>query len=404
MYIKKIKILILFSFLTLNISACSPLLALEELVKNNKTDVSQISLFITYHIKNNGIAFIKYLKDAGFKDITVIGRPYSTSPQAKAEMEKYCKILTPSSEELESLNIINQVLTPVIENPNKKFVCLDLGGYFSKYFESKKISPKNCLGIVEGTMNGIWFNIYEYTPRVPLLSIASSNIKENVEHYLIAKAIIRNSEYLLINEFQQSFIGKNILVCGYGRIGEKIASLLKRDATIYILDKDPLKLVKAAIDGLKIFQKQDQQNIDIIIGVTGNIVFSEELINLKNNVVLINGSTRQKEFAFSTIKDQIITQENFDGHTTYRLNNNKEIHVLADGFPVNFWRTESTPEFCLDALFSIEFELLIELLRRFNENQSLTPGYYPSEHFFINKERKVATIWLKKYLNIDLAI
>ena len=396
MFIKKINLLIFFSFLTLNITACNPLLVLEDLVKKNNTDFSQISLFITYHVKNNGIAFIKYLKDSGFKNITVIGKSYSTNPQAKIDMEKYCTVLTPSNEELDSLLIIDQVLTPIINNKNEKFICLDLGGYFSRYFENKQISPENCLGIIEGTMNGIWFNIYDYTPKVPLLSIASSIIKENVEHYLVAKAIIRNSEYLLINEFQQSFIGKNILVCGYGRIGEKIASLLKRDATVYILDKDPLKLVKASVEGLKIFQKSDQPNIDIIIGITGNTVFAQELVNLKDNVILINGSTRQKEFDFTTIKDQILTQEDFDGQTTYKLKNNKTIYMLANGFPVNFWKTESTPEFCLDALFSMEYKLLQELVT----NNKLTPGYYPSEHFFLEKERDIANIWLEKYLNI----
>ncbi|KKP24216.1 MAG: hypothetical protein SZ59_C0002G0062 [candidate division TM6 bacterium GW2011_GWF2_28_16] len=393
--IKKIFLLFLLQ-LFLQIKAANNLLVLNNLVQNNKSNFSDINLFVIQHIKENSVEFIKQLKNSGFKKITVIGKPYSVNDNALKNMNEYAEIIIPTNIELENLVIIDRVLKKVIQNKNEKFMCLDLGGYFSKYFESKKISPTNCLGIVEDTMNGIWFDPNKYIPRVPLLSVASSLIKDYIEHYFVAKAIVRNSENILINEFQQTLVAKNILICGYGRIGEKIASIVKKDGNIFIHDINPLKLLKASIDGFKIFnQKNDFEKIDIVIGITGNIVFKQELAKFKDKVILINGSTRQKEYDFEFIKDDIETKQELKNYTVYNLKNNKNIYLLANGFPVNFWNTESTPEFCLDAVFSTMYKLLQELLI-----QKLNLGYYPSELFFLDKEKEVANIWLNKYLDI----
>lgn len=393
---KVIKYFLFILFIFNSVYSTNNLLVLDELRKTNKLDFSNINLFVIQHIKDNSVEFIKHLKKSGFKKITVIGKPYSVNTNALNNMKEYAEIIIPTNIELENLVVIDRVLKKILTNEHEKFICLDLGGYFSKYFEFKKISPTNCLGIIEDTLNGIWFDTKKYTQRVPLLSVASSLIKDYTEHYFVAKAIVRNSENILINEFQQTLVTKNILVCGYGKIGEKIAATIKKDGTIFIHDIDPLKLLKASIDGFKIFNPNiDFEKIDIVIGITGNIVFKQELSKFKDKVILINGSTRQKEYDFEFIKNDIETKQELKNYTIYNLKNNKKIYLLANGFPVNFFNTESTPEFCLDAVFSTMYKLLQELLI-----QKLNPGYYPSELFFLDKEKEIANIWLNKYLNI----
>lgn len=393
--VKKI-VSFLFIFLLFtksNILSKNKLLVLEELVKNNRQDFSHIDLFVIQHIKDNSIEFVKHLKKTGFRRITVIGKPYSVDLIAKKKMEEYASVIIPTMEDLESLNIIDDVLISNIKN-NIKFFCLDLGGYFSKYFEKKNISPDSCLGIVEDTMNGIWFDELTYLPKRPLASVASSNIKDYVEHYFVAKAILRNIENILINSFQQTISMKNILICGYGRIGERIASILaKNSSTVYIHDIDSLRKLKAGIDGFHIFKKEDLGNMDLIIGITGNIVFDKELLRLKDGCFLVNGSTRKKEFDFDFIKKEINKKEKKDNYTKYIFNFGNSAYLLANGFPVNFWNTESTPEFCLDGVFSTIYLIMKKLV-----NKSYMQGYYPSERFFLEEEKMVANLWLEKYL------
>ena len=365
---------------------------MKELVFQETQDFSDIDLFVVQHIKDNSVKFIKYLNRSGFKSVTVIGKPYSADLNVRNKIAKYAEVIISSIEELESLDIIARVLRDNLVS-GEKFLCLDLGGYFSKYFEQQNISPENCLGIIEDTANGIWFDEMHYIPKRPLASVATSNIKDSVEHYFVARAILRNLENILINNFQQTTVLKNVLVCGYGRIGHRIANLLK-NSNVYICEIDSLKRLKAVIDGYKILAKDELSKIDLIIGITGNIVFSDDLLDLKDGCFLVNGSTRQKEFDFSSIQFDIKEQLVNKDFIKYKLNNNKKLYLLANGFPVNFWNTESTPEFCLDGVFST-----IYLLARRFVNQSYEAGFYPSEKYFLEDERLVADLWIKKYLS-----
>ena len=364
---------------------------MHSLVEENAIDFSEITLLVVQHIKHNSIEFIRLLKKSGFKDVIVIGKPYSCNEEALKKMRSFVTVHVPSSTDLESLKIVDQVARPLIET-NSPFVCLDLGGYFSRYFHQCEVCPESLIGVVEDTKNGIWFP-HTQPPQLqfPLLSVASSHLKDYAEHYFVAKAILRSSENLLMNTFQETLTGKKILLIGYGHIGHNIAKILKTEAIVTVYDIDPIQITKAKIDGYSVITDyQDLTLFDVIIGITGEYVLGHELTDLKDHVFLVNGSTRQKEFDFNSVQSQVRSAKDFSTFKQVEFLNGQTAYLLAHGFPVNFFQTESTPEYILDIVFSEMYLLLQKCCM-----EKLVPGYYPIEEKFIEDEQNIATRWLK---------
>ncbi len=355
-----------------------------ELVRENKVDFSGISLLVIQHLKKNTVQFIKLLGEAGFNGITVIGKPYSIDRSAMADIKRYATVLTPSFRQMESLEAVEKA----VKATSGKFICLDLGGYFTRYFD-KQGTPPGLLGVVEDTKNGIWFDRQKKFS-YPFFSVANSELKSHAESFFVAKAIVRNIENVLISSFQETLAGKYVLVVGYGTIGTHVARILQASSNVWVYDIDPIRLLRAKVSGYGIISDLlGIHKFDVIIGITGKIAIKEGLKYAKNGVVLVNGSTRQMEFDRSSIRQlsrKAIKKRQF---TKYELWNGKNIYLLADGYPINFMGTESVPEFILDMIFS-EMFLLCKILKE----REVKPGFYPVETAHPEVEQGVAERWL----------
>lgn len=361
-------------------------------INDSEADFSNIRLLVVQHIKKNTVEFIRLLKSVHFKEIIIIAKSYSVDEKALQEIEKYCKVFVPPFKELESLKIIHEVVEQV-SSLEECFICLDLGGYFSRYFQSLDKTPENLVGIIEDTKNGIWFDEKTIKLKFPLFSVASSELKDYAENYFVAKAIVRNAENILVNSSLSQTLGdKHILILGYGKIGGNIAKILKNESNISVYDKSSIQLLKAKIDGFRVLTDLQQLNdFDVVIGVTGDYVLKkDQLSRLKNGAVLINGSTRKKEFDMDSIKELTKQEREEETYAVYEFHNSKKIYLLAHGFPVNFLGTESIPEFIIDLVFSEVFFLMTIL-----KEKSLEPGFYPVEQFYKHVEEKVADLWVK---------
>lgn len=365
---------------------------LSEIISKNTTNFSSIKLLVIQHIKKNTVEFIRLLKKSNFRKIVVIAKPYSVDQEALKEIKEYAEVIVPSFEELENLEIVDSVVRKYI-NEEDKFICLDMGGYFSRYFQNQASSYGALLGVIEDTKNGIWFNKDKIRLKFPLLSVASSRLKVYAENYAVAKSIVRNLENILVNSnFSRSLSGNNILVLGYGGIGENIARLLKDRSLVTVYDISATKLLKARMYGFNIIgDLRDLFGFDIIIGTTGEFVLRREhLRNLKNGAILVNASTRKREFEIDSVRDLITSKIKNELYTTYKFYNGKTMHIIADGFPVNFLNTESVPSSILDLIFS---EIFI-LMKIVTEN-GISPGFYPVERFYEVIEEDVSKMWLK---------
>lgn len=359
---------------------------LAELIQSNTTDFRQVSLLIVQHITKNTIEFIRLLHTAGFREITVIGKPYSVDKEAHKAIERYAKVIIPTLAQLERITYIGLVINKVVKK--QPFLCFDMGGHFSRYFQSLPKLPKGLLGVIEETKNGIWFD--PNTLKIPLVSVAQAKLKNYGENYFVARAIIRSTEHILINEFQQTLAGKDILVLGFGMIGSRLASLLRQQSRVSVFDIIPSLRLKARIDGFYVLGSASHlSDFDVIIGTTGTYALKGELVHLKPGVFLVNGSTRRREFDFRSIPKSIESRVDDKRHTKITLINGKVIYLLAHGYPVNFFQTESVPEYILDLLYAEMFLLCQRMItKRFD------PGYYRVEEHFTMIEEEVASSWL----------
>ena len=262
-------------------------------------------------------------------------------------------------------------------------------------FIHNNIIPSNLIGVIEDTKNGLWFVDKKIDFSFPLASVASSELKDAIEGYFVAKAIYRNIEHIFINNFQQTVAGKMVLILGYGKIGSQLAQLVKHDAQVSVYDKNYVQLLKAKFRGLHVIRNLDNiSNFDVVIGVTGNVVLNElELRNLNDVVFLINGSTRQREFDFQALNEMAQRVEKTCTHTVYHLSGNKKIILMTDGYPINFFQTESTPEYVLDLVFSEIFVLAQILI-----GSKLKNGFYAIEKHFPHKEQEIAQLWLNYWM------
>ncbi|KKQ33921.1 MAG: hypothetical protein US50_C0068G0003 [Candidatus Nomurabacteria bacterium GW2011_GWB1_37_5] len=362
-----------------------PILARE--VRQNDIDFSDITLFVVHHIKENVVEFIRLLSLVGFKKIVVIGKPYSRNEVAEKEFKKYAEVIVPPFEELEKPTFISLFIKRHLSSTDK-CICFDMSGYFSRYF-TQNAPPKGLLGVIEETKNGIWFE-ENYQFKFPMLSVASAILKNYGETYFVAKAIMRTSEHILINERQLTLAGHNILIVGYGSIGRHLAYFLRTQATVSIYDiKPPLRL-RACVEGHSVLPNlKNLKKFDFIIGVTGSYPLQRELLQLKQDVILINGSTGKREFAFNPIKKSIINVIKTQSISTITLKNKRRIHLLAHGYPVNFFQSESIPSYIFDIVCAETF-ILAQLLAK----SKFKPGYYPIEKYAPDVENRVANAWL----------
>lgn len=364
---------------------------LAQLIQDNRTDFRPVSLLVVQHIKKNTVEFIRLLREAGFRDITLIGKPYSVDKEALKAIQSYAKVVMPTFTQLERVTYIGLIINKVIRK--QPFICLDLGGHFSKYFQSLSASPKGLIGVIEETKNGIWFD--PAALKIPLFSVAQAHLKNYGEVYFVARAILRSTENILVNEFQQTLAGKNILLLGYGLIGNSLAPMLQREARVTVYDLLPSLRLKARINGLHVLNSPARlSEFDVVIGTTGAYALKHELISLKHGAILVNGSTRKREFDFRTITKHIEGKVEEKVYTKYTLTSGKVLYLLAHGYPVNFFETESVPEYILDLLYSEMFLLCQELIKkRYN------PGFYRIEEHFADLEEIVAAQWLLHWEN-----
>jgi S-adenosylhomocysteine hydrolase len=227
----------------------------------------------------------------------------------------------------------------------------------------KKFSEDSDLfiGAVEQTANGIWLDKdvkdkdgIEY--KIPIINVAESKIKKDLESPLIGKAVSKNIE-LMINKSFQDISRKSIGIIGLGSTGMEVArGLAKTGAKITIFDAKPERIDNAknldfiignsTIDTIK--------NNDIIIEATGNLWETDErkmrklILSFRHGSYFFSGSSKRLGINHDIlemliVKDATINIPGF-GKKYKLIKDDKEIIMIADGFPVNFFLGESVPD------------------------------------------------------------
>lgn len=145
------------------------------------------------------------------------------------------------------------------------------------------------------------------------------------------------------------------------------------NAIVTVHDSDKSKLLKAANQGFR--TERDLINgVDgkfLIIGATGETsVDREAILSVDHNAYLVSASSEQWEFsileleALSSRKTDITDSNEVKVGTRYEIKGtDKYVNLLADGYPINFWGTESLPNQVSDLIVSLLFISTIGLVR-----------------------------------------
>lgn len=317
-----------------------------------------LAILFVQHLLSDFLALFGAFLEGGLKPERsfVIGIPYSTKRHV-VEHLRDLGVVVEAPTEYPFEPIVRVVLARCLalcQQQNLKLLVVEDGGYVSPLLESDPVfsmSPVECVGVVEQTRNGIW--LYEAavgsSPRVPLVAVAESQLKSEWESPLIGRAVVSNIERLL-NVTDRSLQGKRVLLLGCGDIGREILKELGRfDCDVTISEPkperwpQPTQHVRAVTPEAMV---AEIQSCDVIIGASGEVPFNtdQHFAALRHGAVLVNASSKLREFDAQKLKK-------FTDHTTlipgvgreHHLLGNKGILFLANGFPVNFFETESVP-------------------------------------------------------------
>jgi S-adenosylhomocysteine hydrolase len=285
----------------------------------------------------------------------------------KGKIEQYLK---EQGYSIYSLTELDMVLRGLESKEVKNIVVIEDGGHIvPKLHKDFALLANKTLGAVEQTTKGIRNDKNIGNLIFPVISIPGSHLKDTFEPPHIARAVINNIQRLLKDV---NFSSRNALVIGFGKIGKEVALQLRDSLKMQVSvhDSDKTKLVEAyqhgfdTIENLRIGVKDKF----LIIGATGEtVVGRSEILGMEHNVYLVSASSEQWEFCISELEALSSQKEEIwsDGEkigTKYKIRNTEKcINLIADGYPINFWKTESMPNEVSDLIMSLILVSAVEI-------------------------------------------
>lgn len=295
-----------------------------------KVDLNNCMVIACQHILETNLSLFEELIKLGLRpnETFLMGKAYSTNDEVLSGFVKLGINVDKSSNKFDSHKTfdeqfeinIKKFLSGIIKKKDlskySKIIILDDGGYLIHSANLLLKGFDNVLG-VEQTSSG-FHKLKDNKISFPVLNVARSGLKLNLESKFIAEYLIKNLD-IKLQKF--NIKPKNILVIGMGAIGKEVYNLLKERHSVSFFDIATHK----SSDLEKIIL-----NNDIIIGCTGAISVSK-LMNIKHNVVLTSASSSDREFNAIEIREKF--KKNSEVHRDYSFNN---IILLNSGFPLNF--------------------------------------------------------------------
>ena len=174
---------------------------------------------------------------------------------------------------------------------------------------------------------------------IPILVINDSPIKQFAENeHAVGQSVLES--YIRITNCMTN--GQRATVFGYGACGRGVAANFRAaNAKVSVVDRDPLKRLRAHLDGFDTPNRDRAiASADVIVTVTGgrDVVGPADLPLFKDGAILVNAGHFPVEIDVKGIAASVhvIKRERFaDDIEVLTLTNTRVIRILAGGHMVN---------------------------------------------------------------------
>lgn len=295
----------------------------------------------------------------------------------------------------------------------KRLLILEDGGYhytvLRRWLNEHPSLKDMVLGGVEQTTSGIRACGAEEL-LYPVASVARSTYKVRIEAYFVADRVVGELKRMLHS--QGNFVDfHDVLLLGYGVIGRSVAQrLTSNHVRLTVCDTDENMQQAAKQEGISLWNGVFCQEM-LVLGNVGKPSFTQEMLEafLKGGakrIFLASASSKQVEF--EAIFDALDSAQrtSLGQADSYLFPNGKEMVLLAQGFPLNFYEksSDSLTYSMIDPVFS-EMLLCARTLREHPHrlaNQTYLFGM-DSELGGYEAEKELLNNWMNEnHLHFDI--
>lgn len=186
---------------------------------------------------------------------------------------------------------------------------------------------------------------------IPVWNMARSAVKTKLGYPEIADSCLRRLRAMLPTV---KFIGRNMLLLGFGTLGSRLAHLLRaQGCRVCVVETDVTALITAAEAGYcthrTVSDALDCTRPFAVLGTTGECALSaDDLHLLPNGVYLAPFATR--DFSILRSPDLVCSTRELPGvGQLYQLSDGPGLYLLGDGRSMNLFEADSIPNQGYDA-------------------------------------------------------
>jgi S-adenosylhomocysteine hydrolase len=381
-----------------------------------------IIILIVLHFLSDLIPFVEALKKLGcpLENMYLVAKAYPYARRDEVNHGLISRGVTTLS--ASKNNPVKQCAKHILElvaqrlktDAGKKILVIEDGGYFAPLLHKPKFSHllRLCLGIVEQTQKGANTDrevIGEKKIKVPILDVAESEFKNVYESPEIGRVAILNISRFTPN---LKLSGGHAVLFGFGSVGQEVAFHLNStfNMAVSVVDNKPLPLLRArhrkdivAEAGKSFDALHFGQRAVLVVGTTGRKSITKSVFQqLPDGAVLVSTSSDQVEIALETLEDLARgrVHEIELGKHEYTLDTKagktKKLVLLAEGYPINFYGSESLPNDTIDPVMTLLLLCGVEVVLRWRRNEPFSAGILTKEVNEVANKRKLVKRFLSR--------
>lgn len=338
-------------------------------------------VLIVLHFLSDLVPFVRALHSLGvcYADIYLVAKPY---PYARRDevthvLETLGVNVTRAFKGNSVENCAKAVLTDLSSREpsgDSPVLVIEDGGYFAPLLHTAEFSRLlgSCVGIVEQTQKGAAEDKKITNLSVPVLSVAESTFKKVYESPEIGRVAVQNISRFTPNV---KLSGRHAVVFGFGSVGQEVAAHLTNgfNMTVSVVDPKLDALLRArhrrsiVAEAQRSFQELKFRCPALMVGTTGTTSITKEVLQqLTEGTVAVSTSSDQVEIDLVALTELARGRvcEIVEGKSVFTIGGDEkpvDITLLAEGYPINFYGSESLPNDTIDPIMTLLLLCAVEL-------------------------------------------